>query len=165
VRPFEAREGFGELCSDVDDTNNGRHQEGKEGHERNVAAERHVAALVAEAPVSTVDAVVEDPGAVLIEAPECGGGAIANPCGWRHPHLAHLRVGNRRSARGGGHDQGQRDCLPGASLPFRSPAANRPEAGGSTFSMAGEGVFPHRSRFPVEGRQSRQGIPRAEKPA
>ena len=58
----------------------------------NVAAERHVAAVVAQPTVSRVDAVVHDPRAVLVEAAEAGGGSVGNAAGGCHAHLAHLGI-------------------------------------------------------------------------
>jgi hypothetical protein len=70
-----------------------------------------------------------------------------------------------RGHRSTGYDQGYGKGLAGLPLPCGRSAENGPEACCGSFAMVGEGVFPHRSRFPVEGRSCGQGIPRAEKPA
>ena len=54
------------------------------------ASERHIAAVVAQAAVRSVDAVVHPAGPVLVEVAETGHGAVGNSSGRRHRCLADL---------------------------------------------------------------------------
>ena len=112
-----------------------------------VAAERHVGAVVAEAAIGGVEAVVEEAGAVLVELLETCRRPVEDAAGRDHGHLPGLGLPDPRHAGHAGTDRGHGRRLPGCPLPGRRPALDPAQPFGGSFSKAMERISAHRSRI------------------
>ena len=93
---------------------------------RDKAPERHVAALIAQATVSRIDAVIQDARAIFVEPAEALHGPVYHATSWRHRRLTHLGLGRHWQFQGRRGKQRGRDRIVGTPLPGRGTVSDGP---------------------------------------
>ena len=147
---------------------------------RDEAADCEVAAVVAEAAVGRIDAVIEPAGAVLIEGLEARHRTVHDAASGGHTHLAALAALAERADAAQlsecrlpapHRSDRERKCrrlanpfFPGLCPPTQQPQP-RPTSFPKALSQVIDGWLAHRSRTPDGGRHLDRGDPRPEKPA